>query len=275
MNKVALTLLLVMFANTAITETESQEFSFGVVPQQSAKRLAQLWTPILQYLSQETGYVFKFKTAKHIPIFEQRLAKGQYHFAYMNPYHFTVFNRNPGYKAVVRRKKQPIRGIVVVRKDSQITSLEELHQKKLAFPAPAAFAASLLPRAHLKNNRIEIKPHYVSSHDSVYMSVAKGLFPAGGGVKRTFNNTKPEIKDQLKVLWKTEAYTPHAIAAHPDIPRDVLKKVQKAFVKMSKNSKGEALLKSIKVKNGLQAANDQDWDDVKALNIGLLDKLVK
>lgn len=62
-----------------------------------------------------------------------------------------------------------------------------------------------------------VKPKYVSSHDSVYLNVAKGLFPAGGGVKRTFNNIPKETRKQFKVLWTTDPYTLHAIAARPDI----------------------------------------------------------
>ncbi len=250
-------------------------YSFGVVPQQSAKRLAKLWSPVLAYVSDKTGVEIQFKTAKNIPTFEKRLAEGAYDLAYMNPYHFTVFNSDPGYKAMAVRQKQPIKGIMVVRKDSDVTSMDQLADQTLAFPAPAAFAASVLPRAYLSNNNISFSSKYVSSHDSVYLAVSKGLFPAGGGVLRTFNNTSPEVREQLKVMWTSQAFTPHAIAAHPSFNADDFKKIQEAFVAMASDPEGKALLASLKIKHGLIVAQDSTWDDVRGLGIDLLNQLIK
>lgn len=266
-----LAVILLPFSHLSVA---SSSYSFGIVPQQSAKQLAKLWTPVLQYIHQKSGIKLQFSTAKNIPEFEKRLAEGVYDFSYMNPYHFTVFNHDPGYKALAVRKDQPIRGIVVVHKDSDINSLADLKGKTLAFPSPAAFAASVLPRAKLSNDNIPYTAKYVSSHDSVYLNVAKGLFPAGGGVKRTFNNTSPEAKEQLKILWTTEAYTPHAIAAHPRIDAEVFAKVQQAFADMANDPEGKALLQSLKIKNGLIKAADSDWDDVRGLGLKLLDSLI-
>ncbi len=53
---------------------------------------------------------------------------------------------------------------MVVRKESAIHPLHDLSGKTLAFPAPAAFAASVLPRANLANNDIPFTAKYVSSH---------------------------------------------------------------------------------------------------------------
>ena len=84
----------------------------------------------------------------------------------------------------------------------------------MAFPAPTAFAATILTQADLAANQVSFTPSYVSSHDSVYRSVAKGIYPAGGGVVRTFNNVAEEVRKQLRILWITKGYTPHAIAIH-------------------------------------------------------------
>lgn len=252
------------------SNVSAKEYTFGIVPQQSAKTLAQKWGPILKWLSDEAGVKIKFATARDIPTFEKRLAAGEYDFAYMNPYHFTVFNRSPGYVALARQANKSIRGILVVHKDSDLSTLSDLQNSTLAFPSPAAFAASLLPQAELKRNNINYKPRYVSSHDSVYLNVARGLAPAGGGVMRTFNNTDPAIKAQLRIFWKTSKYTPHAIAAHPDVPAADHGKVQKALIAMGKTAEGVELLRTIRFE-GLQIADDKLWDDVRALNLTVLD----
>ena len=247
----------------------AESYTFSIVPQQSASRLAKQWNPIMQALSKETGHEFIFTTATNIPTFEERLEKGEYSFAYMNPYHFVVFNESPGYQALVKAKDKKIKGIIVVRKDSGITKLEQLNDTHLAFPAPAAFAASILPQAHLRNNSVIYTPKYVSSHDSVYLSVSKGFFPAGGGVMRTFNAMDPKVKAQLNPIWTTNGYTPHAIAAHPSIPVKLRQQVQSFFAELAKTEKGKNLLDPLKIKAFTKASN-QDWDDVRALDINLI-----
>ena len=125
---------------------EGTTLTFGVVPQQAASTLVRSWGPVLRYLEQKTGYRFVFRTAPDIPTFEQRLAAGEYDFAYMNPYHFVAVNRGEaGYQAIARAKDKKIRGILVVRKDSPLSQLQELDGKELAFPAPAAFANASVP----------------------------------------------------------------------------------------------------------------------------------
>ena len=56
---------------------------------------------LLKRLSEETGVSVRFATLKDIPNFKQCLARGAYELAYMNPYHFTVFNKLSGYRATV------------------------------------------------------------------------------------------------------------------------------------------------------------------------------
>ncbi|MEQ8828161.1 MAG: hypothetical protein RIC82_10335, partial [Parvibaculum sp.] len=48
----------------------------GIVPQQSATRLARIWVPIIERLSKETGLTIRFATTKDIHSFERCLAKG-------------------------------------------------------------------------------------------------------------------------------------------------------------------------------------------------------
>ncbi len=251
---------------------EQPTYTFGIVPQQSASKLARLWGPVLQRLSQDSGITLKFATAPDIPSFEQRLAAGEYDFAYMNPYHYTVFHESSGYQALAKARDKRIKGIIVIRKDSAIQQLADLDGSTLAFPAPAAFAASILTRARLQTENIQFKPKYVASHDSVYRTVAKGIYPAGGGVIRTLKNVAPEIREQLKVLWTSKGYTPHAIAHHPRVAGDTAQRLQQALVKMDSQADGAALLQAIKIK-GFEAAQNEDWDDVRNLKLEELSNL--
>ena len=256
--------------NQAPAEKPAQ-YTFGVVPQQSAYRLAQMWTPLLQHLAQETGLSLSFITAKDIPSFEDELTAANYDLAYMNPYHYVVFHNRSDYQPLVRDSEKGLRGIIVTRKDSNITNIEQLQGATLAFPAPAAFAASIVPRAELNRAGISISPSYVNSHDSVYLNVIKELFPAGGGIIRSLEHLPAAQRSQLKILWQSKAYTSHAIAAHSRVPLAHQKSLIAAMEKLVTTEKGRALLKQLNF-NRLDAAEDKDWNDIRALGINSLSR---
>lgn len=257
--------LLLVFNSTYLN---AEPLTFAVVPQQSPTKLAKLWQPIIEKISQQTGLSIKFATAPNIPTFEKRLAQGKYDIAYMNPYHFVVFNQSLGYQAIAKAKNKRIKGIIVVAKKSPITQLSELNNATLAFPAPAAFAASILTQSELSQHQVKFTAKYVSSHDSVYLTVAKGIYPAGGGILRTFNNVSADIKAKLRVLHTTPGYTPHAIAVHPRINAQRTEKIQQALINLTDDEQGERLINNINIK-GFQGAVNKDWDDVRNLNLSI------
>jgi len=248
----------------------SKTYTFGIVPQQSATRLARNWLPIIKKIESYTDLNIKFATAKDIPEFEKRVREGLYDFVYMNPYHYTVFSETTGYRAIAKQSNKQIKGILVIPKDSAIAEVNELNNKAIAFPAPAAFAATLLVKSYLKEQNINYSSQYVSSHDSVYRSVAHGLVPAGGGIIRTLNAIEKEIRDKLTVFWTSGGFTPHAFAYHPRIVEEDVAKFLDALLNLNL-PENKLLLKKIKFK-GFERADDSDWNDVRALNLKELEK---
>ena len=89
-----LVILVLSFVSSALV---AQSYSFAVVPQHAASKIFRQWQPIITLLAKETGKEFELVTSKDIPSFEGELKKGNYDFAYMNPYHFTIFNQTQNY----------------------------------------------------------------------------------------------------------------------------------------------------------------------------------
>ena len=249
---------------TAEEESRDPVITFGIVPQQSASRLAQMWGPFLDVLGQETGATFQFQTAKDIPTFEACLAKGAYDVAYMNPMHYAIFSQESGYRAFARQADKRLRGILVVRKDSDLSELSGLDGADVAFPSPGAFGASILTRSTLTSMGVSFEPNYVNSHDSVYRAVASGLMRAGGGVTRTFGAVDPAIRDELRIIYETEAFTPHAFAVSATLNTDLANRMQASFLQIAEDHPD--LISGIGMA-GLTAAQDPDWDDVRALDM--------
>lgn len=258
----------ILIGSTSALAAPTNEISVGIVPQQAATALAKAWIPLLAEISQRSGVRLTFKTAPDIPAFEERMKRGEYDLAYINPYHYTVFSKQAGYRAFAREKNRKLVGIIVVRKDDPSTTISELAGKTVAFPAPAAFAASILPRAEFSRLNIPIKEQFVNSHDSVYRGVAQGSFAAGGGIKRTLEAIDPAIANQLRILSTTPAYVPHAFAAHPRVTAEDLDKIMAAMRSLDQDEAGRRVLEPLSFK-GIEAGTDKDWDEIRKLRIDL------
>lgn len=253
--------LLFLFVSFSFSKT----LVFGVVPQQSPSKMYSTWNPIVKYLSKETNLDIIFKTEKSIPEFEKKLYSGAYDIAYSNPYHFTLANKLVSHDAILRFDKMIV-GILVAKKDSLIKSIDDVVNKEFLFPAPKAFAATILTKYDILNKKdFDIvkseKLKYVNSHDSVYLGVLRDIGDVGGGIVRTFNKFKN--KNELKIIYKTDKYPSHPISLSSKISEEDKNKIKNALLSMPKE-----LSKKVNPKT-LKETSSSEYDVVKNLAIKL------
>ncbi len=242
-------------------------YKFGVVPQFSAQRIHSIWQPILLELERRTGFKFQLAGSRTIPAFETQFLMAKFDFAYMNPYHVILAFETKQYKPILRDVGNSLFGILVVKKDSNIKNASNLAGRTVAFPSPNALGASLIPRADLdKIFHISVKPRYVQSHSSVYLNVALGRVSAGGGVQKTFDRQDNTIKEKLRIIYKTDKFSPHPIVARNGIPKEHIEKIKQAFLDMAKTPTGSAMLKKIPISK-IGPATIKDYLPLKKLNL--------
>lgn len=264
-----LTLVAASTVSLANDPTKTKTYSFGVVPQFSSERISRTWEPVLEMLEKETGLQFELSGSLDIPAFERSFIKGRYDFAYMNPYHAIIGHDKEGYEPIIRDVGRSLYGIIVVKKDSPFNAIEDLDGKKVAFPAPNALGAALIPRAEFSRKyNIDVEEMYVGSHSSVYLNVALGLAAAGGGVQKTFSQQPEQITSQLRIISKTQEVPPHPITAHKRVPDEVKQAVSDAFLKIAATEQGAKLLKKIP----MVSAGKASIQDYQLLNEMKLDE---
>lgn len=256
-------ILTLMLLIGTYTSSAGQTLRFGVVPQFDARRIQTIWQPVLDALEEQSGLHFELVGSSSIPEFEKQLQDGDFDFAYMNPYHLLKANKSHGYMPLVRDVGRTLHGIVVVRKDSPVQSVQDLDGKSVAFPAPNALGASLLPRTEFGEiYKISILPEYVRNHSSVYLNVVTGQTVAGGGVQKTLQAQPANIRDALRIIYKTPEVAPHPAAVHPRVPDSTRDKVREAFLQLGSTPGGQKLLSGIPVKQiGLATMEDYETLD--------------
>lgn len=238
--------------------------TLGVVPQQSPFKLMEVWAPIVMYLEKETGEKIVLKIEHSFSAFEEKLYSGSYDIVYLNPYHYVTAHKTQGY-IVTLRASANLAGIVVVKKDSNITDISMAKNRTFLFPAPNAFAATLLVKYELlKLHNIDIDAqnsvYYVNSHSSVYKGVARRIGDFGCGIERTLDNLDDnKTTESLKILYKTKAYPSHPFAFKPSISKSVRDKITTALLNMPKE-----LLDSLSIKKIIRT-NDAEYESVRDL----------
>jgi len=239
----------------------------GIVPQVPPREIVSSWSPVLRQVGQRSGQCLVLVVAPSIPAFEQQLRSGQLDFAFMNPYHQLMAQRWRGFIPLVRDGQSQLEGILVVRKDSPVRRLADLNGATVAFPAPNAFAASLLPRALLSRAGIRITPSYVRTHSNVYRAVILGSSLAGGGVNNTLQRERPEVRQRLRVLWRTPPFPAHPFSAAATVPLTVRRRVQEAFLDLGRTAQGRQLLAKVQLPQVVKADHARDYAPLAALGL--------
>jgi phosphonate transport system substrate-binding protein len=262
----AFSITLIMCVAAPVNAAE-KTLRLGVVPQFDARKTRMVWQPILTSLEEQTGIHIELVGSPGIPEFEKQLMAGEFDLAYMNPYHLLKANDAQGYIPLVRDVGRTLFGIVVTRKDSPVQDIYDLDGKTVAFPAPNALGAALIPRTEFgESYGISIQPVYVKNHSSVYLNVVTGQAAAGGGVQKTLQSQPEYVRNALRVIYKTPEVAPHPLAAHPRIGEETCSEISKAFLQLGNSQADNALLARIPMKQAGQASMD-DYEPLRKMGL--------
>lgn len=250
------------------TRAAEPTYLFARAPQLSAMTLAETWGPLLARIKKDTGINFELRVYQTRIQFQAEISAGVPDFAYMNAYDAVHAKQLHGYTPLVRNIK-PLKGIIVVRKDSAFKSVQDLNGKSIAFPSPQSFGASLYPQDLLiHKEHIRYTPEYAGAHENVYRGVFLGKFAAGGGVVGTLNLEPDELKSQLRILYETPDLPSHPFVAHPRVPSEVVLNFTTALMNLINDEEGRALLKSANIETPVRADYAKDYQSLEGLDLG-------
>lgn len=258
-------IILIMLASSLL----KADIIMGVVPQQGPLKLFNIWNPVAKYLSKEIGVKVRFRTARSIDAFQEKLYNGEYDFAYVNPMQYVLLNKKYHYEPLVRSDRL-IKGIIVMQKGKKLKH-SSAKKFRLIFSSPGAFAATMLIKYDLIEkfgfSQKEIdSARYVNSHDSVYKALARNFGDLGGGIVRTFNyKDNLPLHKKLYVAHTTEGYPTHPFSVKASLSNDIKLKLSRALLQLPKE-----LLSALQMKKLIKvSANEYKSVErlIKKLNI--------
>jgi phosphonate transport system substrate-binding protein len=227
---------------TANPPAGATQFIFAPHPLMSPQKLAEVYGALVDQLNQRLArdrISLKLEASNSYASFNEKLRERKVHFALPNPYQ-TVLAQDYGYKIFGKMDHDiDFRGIVLLRRGSPIDSLQGLKGATVAFPAPTALAATMLPELFFKENGLDpardITQLSTGTHDSALRSVCIGAATAACTSPRAweqFQKDHPEEARLLEVRWQTPTLPNNGLVALDSVPEHVRHKVAQAFFQL-------------------------------------------
>lgn len=147
-------------------------------------------------------------------------------------------------------------GVIVVKKNSGIDTVDDLKGKVIAFDEPHSTSASVLPRMLLEEKKlklVEMKSPGTVKPDAVgYVYGTDGGAPnlliagradAATTSAREIERLKPDVRESLKIIAKTRSVPRQIIAVRKDLDPKIVKALRDVLLAMDKDPEGKQVLK--------------------------------
>lgn len=255
--------------STTNLDDDQKEYIFGVHPLHNPQRLHEVFSPLMDYLNQHfEDLSFKLEASRNYAVYDKKLYAQAFDFALPNPYQ-TVNAVKKGYKIFGKMSDDHnFRGIILIRRDSNIKQISDLKGKIVSYPAPTALAATMMPQYYIQSQGVdvmnEIDNRYVGSQESSIMNV----FLKNSAASATWplpwialSKERPEIAEQLIVKWETAPLPNNGLVVRKDIPDEVVSKVSSLLFNLHKSKEGKEILNRM-VLSAFEKADDSTYKPV-------------
>lgn len=260
-------IILLAVLSSGVHGEEEKALYFGVINQRSVTLTAQIWNPILAFVGKKTGVPLALKIGKTAPETTDMTERGEHAFAYTN-HMFTPERDKIGYRVILRIQGEPIHGVIVVREDSPVRSVQDLHGMSVAFPSKDAFVGFCLPMDFLQRSGIAIKAVFAGNQEGAMSQLQFGHMAAAVN-KKLLNQYSTREDIRFRVIWTSEPYLDIPIMVHPSVPPKVVEAVREAFIGMGQDPEGRKALQasadSLQSKNlwSFVRAEDKEYDNYR------------
>lgn len=207
---------------------------FGVVSFYNPRLMYLKYQPLVDYLSNATGRPWELVIGASYERTVEDLCAGRLAVAYLGPYSYARAHAACGALPVVKLNtdgKPTYRSVIMVRKDSTISSLKELAGKRFGFGSPMSTSSHVMPRAMLEDAGlhpgVDFACRYYFHHERAARAVLLGEVDACGirdivGDKFTHR--------ELRILATSEGIPNFPFVVGPKSPPELREELLRALV---------------------------------------------
>ena len=221
--------------------TEKKVLHFGFIPSVSIPKTRKKYSKLINYLETQVNIKIKFKYKLSYEEIAGALSD-DIDFAAMGAYSYLLAEKLYDVRPIVRtirNGKDYYYSTIIVRKDSNINSIKDLKNKKIAFADKYSTAGFLYPACKLIKSGFKFKNDIEYQFLKNYSFIVKKIFNGNVDAGCTFEGAEkylPESQRQeLKILYKSSKIPSDPIIAGKKLFEDpeLLRKIKQAFLKLN------------------------------------------
>ena len=225
----------------ALPAYAAEPLKFGVANQRPVMLTAQIWNPILAYVSKKSGVPLVLAMGKTATETTELATRGELDFIYSNTL-FTPQRDRIGFHAIARFNGPPIRGQIIVLEHSPIHQLSQLQGKALAVPTTESFISYALQMHALNKAGIKVETVFTGSQEGGFAQLANRKVAAAAGHNRIIEAYALREGLRYRAIYTSAPYPDLPIMAHPRVAHDTVEKVLDALLSMNTDPEGRSIL---------------------------------
>jgi len=272
----AILLVATILAVPRISHAED-EFLIGLIPEENIFKAIEKHRPLEAYLSTELGVKVKFTILSRygdiVDRFTSRDMDGAFFGIYTSMLAADKLNVEPVVRSVNLDGSTTARGVLFVRKDSEIRTLKDMKGRRASFVDKATAAGYIFVMAYLKNHGVRDTENFFSeysftgSHDSTVYAVLDGRADVGAAKSRVLDRliTKdPMIGEELYIIADSPFLPDNTLMIRKDLDPALKQKLKDALLKLDRTPEGLKILETLGIKRFIDAS-DEDFSAVRSL----------
>jgi len=216
---------------------------FGVFPNLSTRTLLEVHQPLADYLSNTLKRPVNIETAPDFASFVTRTQDQRYDLVLTAPHLAYLAAEKTGYRPLYTYKN-PVRGLLVVRKESPFHEMKDMRGKTIAMPDPITLVAMVMKADLRKAGLLEGRDFAVieaHTHNNAALLVRQGKADGGALGLLPFQHLPEAIKNSLRpVAFTRSSPLSQVYLASPKLPEADVKALSAALAGFKDTSAGRA-----------------------------------
>ena len=257
-----------------ISEVEENTLYFGFDLRLGPKEDVKIYSSLLRYLEDVTGYRFRIRFSERYEDTVDNLGNGITQFAAIGPLSFVIGRERNGIKCLVSglngEKKPEYHAVIFTRPGSKIENVGGLEGKTFAFGARYSTQGHLIPRKMLEDAGITLKElkHYVFTgfHSNTVRAVLNGEFDAGG--MQDYLAKSLEKEGKIKIIKISEPFPSSLICYNTNVDDSIVEAVRSALLDLSPAGNHKDILvdwNRTEMPEGFTPVNESDYEVISIL----------
>jgi phosphonate transport system substrate-binding protein len=156
-------------------------------------------------------------------------------------------------------------GYIIVRKDSDINTTDDMEGTVMAFVDKATVTGYLFPLVYFMSQGIDdvesffSEFYFTGSHDSAVYAVLDGRADIGSVSESIYNALvakDPTIGDELRIVARSPLIPESTLCIRKDLPKEIKHKIEEEILTLDRSREGQSVLNHMNLKGFVKASVD-------------------